>query len=331
MHSSFSSHSKVSLPYGVALTPDWKRVIVCDGPRQCINAIILWTILKAYNFETRDISQYWDGNPWTLMLLLSMITTVLIFLISFGLMIVAAVFYIPLLCYIQGNLKEYVCHKVDKRIDHIFRKYHARNIKRNAEMEKKLAAGVSNGVYDADLIQQPTLPSISLEDTKLPIRSASPAPYGRSASPAFNRSASPGFGRTASPAFGRSASPAPGGRPVSPAYGHSLAPGPPPTYAQQHHLAPDHDMEKAYPPSIDDIYDAYSTDDQSNSGHGSAKVGLLSAAAPPGRSPAPLHGAPSYPPRAAPGAPSYPPSQTQRHLAGPNQYAQRGYGQAHGW
>jgi len=34
-----------------------------------------------------------------------MIATVLIWLVSMFLLIVAAVFYIPLLCYIQGNLK----------------------------------------------------------------------------------------------------------------------------------------------------------------------------------------------------------------------------------
>jgi hypothetical protein len=48
------------------------------------------------------------------MLLFSMIATVLIFAGSLILLIVAAVLYVPLLCYIQGNLKEYVCHKVDK-------------------------------------------------------------------------------------------------------------------------------------------------------------------------------------------------------------------------
>jgi hypothetical protein len=29
-------------------------------------------------------------------------------------LVAAALLYVPLLCYIQGNLKEYVCHKVDK-------------------------------------------------------------------------------------------------------------------------------------------------------------------------------------------------------------------------
>lgn len=44
-----------------------------------------------------------------------MLFTVVIFAISAVCLLVAAVIYVPLLCTIQGNLKEYCCHKVDKR------------------------------------------------------------------------------------------------------------------------------------------------------------------------------------------------------------------------
>lgn len=47
-------------------------------------------------------------------LLVSIIFTVTVFVGSLLLLIMAAILYIPLLCYIQGNLKEYCCHKVDK-------------------------------------------------------------------------------------------------------------------------------------------------------------------------------------------------------------------------
>lgn len=30
-------------------------------------------------------------------------------------MFIAAIIYVPLLCHIKGNLKEYVCHKIDKK------------------------------------------------------------------------------------------------------------------------------------------------------------------------------------------------------------------------
>ena len=45
----------------------------------------------------------------------TMLFTVVIFAISAVCLLVAAVIYVPLLCTIQGNLKEYCCHKVDKR------------------------------------------------------------------------------------------------------------------------------------------------------------------------------------------------------------------------
>ena len=44
-----------------------------------------------------------------------MIFTVIVWCGSAILLAIAAVMYVPLLCYIQGNLKEYCCHKIDKR------------------------------------------------------------------------------------------------------------------------------------------------------------------------------------------------------------------------
>jgi hypothetical protein len=92
--------------------------------------LTLYSFAYANNFQTHDIPAYWDNSPITAMLLFAMIFTVLIFAGSLILLIAAAVAYVPLLCYIQGNLKvccfysipdrltdglqEYVCHKVDK-------------------------------------------------------------------------------------------------------------------------------------------------------------------------------------------------------------------------
>lgn len=84
---------------------DWKRLIAADGPRQSINALTLYSFAYANDFQTHDLPAYWDNSIITLLLLLSMIATVLIWLISMFLLVIAAVCYIPLLCYIQGNLK----------------------------------------------------------------------------------------------------------------------------------------------------------------------------------------------------------------------------------
>lgn len=115
------------------------------------------------------------------MLLFSIVATVLIFAGSLILLIAAAICYIPLLCYIQGNLKEYVCHKVDKvsyceiefnnadrctqRIAELIKKKQRERIKRNAALEKKLA-GKPGSVKDmpAGSIPQPTLPDVRLND-----------------------------------------------------------------------------------------------------------------------------------------------------------------------
>lgn len=84
---------------------DWKRLILADGPRQSINALLLYAFGTANGWQTHDIPAWWNYEPITAMLLFAMIATVLIFAGSMVLLIAASVMYVPLLCYIQGNLK----------------------------------------------------------------------------------------------------------------------------------------------------------------------------------------------------------------------------------
>lgn len=91
-------------------------MLLADGPRQVINALTLYSFGKAYNFTT-DFSAYIEGSYITAGILITMIFTVVIWAGSFILLLIAAGMYVPLLCYIQGNLKEYCCHKVDKRFE----------------------------------------------------------------------------------------------------------------------------------------------------------------------------------------------------------------------
>lgn len=97
-----------------ALTSGWKRLLLADGPRQSINALVLYSFAYSFGFQTHDIPAYWEHSAITAMLLFAQLATVLIFAGSLILLVAAALLYVPLLCYIQGNLKEYVCHKVDK-------------------------------------------------------------------------------------------------------------------------------------------------------------------------------------------------------------------------
>jgi hypothetical protein len=122
--SSSSSPSKVTVhtpgDFAFSLTPnpDWKRLLLADGPRQTINALTLYSFIAAKSHEPGrwwTLSKYFSKDDMvTNSLLVSIIFTVSVFVGSLLLLILAAIFYVPLLCYIQGNLKEYCCHKVDK-------------------------------------------------------------------------------------------------------------------------------------------------------------------------------------------------------------------------
>ena len=52
-----------------------------------------------------DIKKYFDGDLITSALTVSTTFTVLVFIISLSMLIVAGICYIPLLAHIQGNLK----------------------------------------------------------------------------------------------------------------------------------------------------------------------------------------------------------------------------------
>lgn len=81
---------------------------MADGPRQTINALTLYSIFLAKKNagEWWDIPKYFKGNSLsTSALTVTTFFTFVIFAGSALLLIIAGVCYIPLLCYIQGNLK----------------------------------------------------------------------------------------------------------------------------------------------------------------------------------------------------------------------------------
>lgn len=92
-------------------------MLLADAPRQTINALTLYSfyLSKRDLGPWDDLAKYFTGNTViTTALTFSMLFTALVCAGSILMLLIAAVCYIPLLCYIQGNLKEYVCHKVDK-------------------------------------------------------------------------------------------------------------------------------------------------------------------------------------------------------------------------
>jgi len=170
-----SAEGRDSIAFFVFFTfKSWKRVLLSDGPRQSINALTLYAVYlsKKNNVgEWYDVTKYFRGNTIIASALtLSTLFTVLIFAGSLLLLIVAAFLYIPLLCHIRGNLKEYCCHKVDKRISEIIKRRNRQRHKRAEELTKKEAAGDfshlknKKGQIVGKPQPQPTLPTLSLDD-----------------------------------------------------------------------------------------------------------------------------------------------------------------------
>jgi len=151
---------------------EWKRLLLADGPRQAINALTLYS----FYLSKKDDGQFWDLKKYygdsliTAGLLVSVLFSVLVFAGSLLMLIAAAVLYIPLLCYIQGNLKEYCCHKVDKRISEIVKRKNKQRLQKTAALMRKEAAGDfshlknKKGELVAAPLPQPTLPDVQLDD-----------------------------------------------------------------------------------------------------------------------------------------------------------------------
>ncbi|KAF9377356.1 hypothetical protein CPC16_011867 [Podila verticillata] len=142
----------------------WKRLIFADGPRQVINGIILITVFtenkkKLPNGQTQLDLAFWNWRDTfgitTLITMGLMMFTLTLWIISVLYMIGAVILYIPLVIHIQGNLKEYCCHKIDKRIDEI--------VKKKARQRAQDAAKNTKGGKGGDTpLQKPTLPNIGL-------------------------------------------------------------------------------------------------------------------------------------------------------------------------
>jgi hypothetical protein len=168
---------------------EWKRLLLADGPRQTINGLTLYSFYLAKASPTSrwyEVGKYFDKNDMvTNILLVTIAFTVLIFVGSLLLLIAAAIFYIPLLCYIRGNLKEYCCHKVDKRIAELVKRKQKQRLVKQAQLAKKEAAGDFShlkgrkGATQAAL-PQPTLPTISLEDDDDDIKTVANSRYAAS-------------------------------------------------------------------------------------------------------------------------------------------------------
>ncbi|KAF7983886.1 hypothetical protein HWV62_18238 [Athelia sp. TMB] len=173
-HISNSTKKKDEFAFFIFFTfKSWKRLLLADGPRQTINALTLYSIFLAKKDEGAwyDVPKYFEGNSLsTSALTVTTFFTFVIFAGSALLLVVAGICYIPLLCYIQGNLKEYVCHKVDKRISEVIKRRNKARLAKAAALAKKEAMGDyshlknKKGELIAKPLPQPTLPNLSVDD-----------------------------------------------------------------------------------------------------------------------------------------------------------------------
>jgi hypothetical protein len=165
----------------------WKRRVLADTPRQTINALTLyavWLIKKGGPGPWYDISKYFKGNSLsTSALTVTTMFTVLVCAGSLLFLLVAAICYVPLLLHIRGNLKEYCCHKVDKRIgDVIKRRQKQRRIDAAKQAQKEAMGDYSHlknkkGELIAKPLPQPTLPNLSVDDDdSTSMKTSVPAP-----------------------------------------------------------------------------------------------------------------------------------------------------------
>ncbi|KAJ1965121.1 Potassium transporter [Dispira parvispora] len=143
----------------------WKRVLFAESPRQVVSGIALVTkaITAAQKKNTKwfSLSTYGKDTA-TQMSFLVMLFTFAIYFISLMIMLVAFIIYIPLIINIQGNLKEYCCHKVDKRIAEILRKYSKRRIAKERMNQSTCFSETkcSSDAGDSSVRGKPTLPKI---------------------------------------------------------------------------------------------------------------------------------------------------------------------------
>ncbi|KAG6855089.1 hypothetical protein C0991_006018 [Blastosporella zonata] len=152
----------------------WKRILLADAPRQTINALTLYAIylVKHKNGNWYDINTWFANNTSLSTSLLTVTTflTVLVFSGSLLILVAAGICYIPLLCHIQGNLKEYCCHKVDKRIGAVIKRRQKQRLADAAKLAQKEAQGDfshlknKKGEMIAQPLPQPTLPNLSVDD-----------------------------------------------------------------------------------------------------------------------------------------------------------------------
>ncbi|KAK3844257.1 MAG: hypothetical protein J3R72DRAFT_86202 [Linnemannia gamsii] len=161
---------------------NWKRLILADAPRQIINATILYQTfhnhLDSSFFDWDRIVGTGNNFIYKKISLGAMMFTVFMFAMSLIMLISAIFMYIPLVIHIRGNLKEFCCHKIDKRIDELIRKMSRTRALDEASRDRTAANRQQPTLPDVNsVLYQPPLPLVGTPRTAFAQQSPS-LPYG---------------------------------------------------------------------------------------------------------------------------------------------------------
>ncbi|KAK4512291.1 uncharacterized protein ATC70_002988 [Mucor velutinosus] len=148
----------------------WKKLLLAEAPRQVINVVTLKTIIPAWIQINNGLKISNDGlgrNTVQRIMTGTMIFSTAVFAVSFILLCAAAIIYIPVLCHIQGNLKEYCCHKVDKRIEELLKKQAKKRIEKNKKADQyshhhHQKKSSKKDSIEMESLPQPTLPKVGM-------------------------------------------------------------------------------------------------------------------------------------------------------------------------
>ncbi|KAI8147719.1 hypothetical protein BJV82DRAFT_593105 [Fennellomyces sp. T-0311] len=149
----------------------WKKLLFAQSPRQIISGVTVYALLRsawtAQNGQFQ-INSDWEvyGKNWQQRVaLISMSFTCLIWALSMLEMITACLLYLPVFCQIQGNLKEYCCHKIDKRIAELLEKQKRKRLREQEKRQGKKGSKKNNNKDFDDMY-----------DENLPLRNAAAPP-----------------------------------------------------------------------------------------------------------------------------------------------------------
>ncbi|KAI7872343.1 hypothetical protein BDF14DRAFT_1752371 [Spinellus fusiger] len=144
----------------------WKRLLLAEAPRQVINVVTLITLIPTWiklNKNQLNLNNQALGKSLIQKIMTcTMLFSVIVFAISLILVFVAVIAYIPLMCHMRGNLKEYCCHKVDKRISELLKKQARRRLAANQKTGGK--SKNKNKMIEMNSLPQPTLPNVNMGD-----------------------------------------------------------------------------------------------------------------------------------------------------------------------